>query len=115
MCDGPALFEAGFELMPPTIAAALDRTGWTFEDVNVVFCHEASRRFIEMGVAQLNGQPSAGPKIWSTVGRFGNTTTFSLPLGMVEAREAGVLVPGSKVLAIAGSSGMSMAALTLVW
>ena len=109
VADGRKLFELGFAMMPPTIAAVMDRTGWSYDDLDLVFCHEAHKRFVESGTEESR------QKIWSTVERFGNTTTFSLPLAMAEAKATGVLVPGAKVLLVAGSSGMSTASMTLVW
>lgn len=112
LADGRKLFEVGFAMMPPTIAAVLERTGWTWDDVDIVFCHEAHKRFVDDGAAS----GGAGvDKIWSTVERFGNTSTASLPLAMAEAKAAGALTPGQKILLVAGSSGMSMAAVTMVW
>jgi 3-oxoacyl-[acyl-carrier-protein] synthase-3 len=111
LADGRRLFEVGLAMMPPTIAAVLARTGWTHEDLDIVFCHEAHKRFVETGAAMIGG----AEKIWTTVERFGNTSTVSLPLAMAEAKAAGALAPGRRVLLIAGSSGMSMAAVTLVW
>jgi 3-oxoacyl-[acyl-carrier-protein] synthase III len=49
------------------------------------------------------------------VARFGNTTTFSLPLQMHEARDAGVLHAGARVLMLGGAAGLSMAAMTWRW
>lgn len=115
LCDGRALFAVGLQLMPPTMAAVMERTGWSYEDLDLVFCHEASRRFVETGMAELGDGKHPGPRIWSTVERFGNTSTMSLPLQMAEARAAGALAPDSKVLLLGGSSGVSMAAVTLVW
>jgi 3-oxoacyl-[acyl-carrier-protein] synthase-3 len=111
LADGRKLFEAGLALMPPTIDAVMQRTGWTYDELDIVFCHEAHKRFVEEGGA-LGGRVD---KIWSTVERFGNTSTVSLPLAIAEASEAGALVPGTKSLLVAGSSGMSMAAMTMVW
>ena len=115
LCDGRNLFEVGFQMMPPTFAAAMERTGWRYEELDLVFCHEASKRFVESGMADLGPEGNPGPKIWSTVERFGNTSTVSLPLQMWEAHVAGALVPGAKVLMLGGSSGVSMAAVTMVW
>jgi 3-oxoacyl-[acyl-carrier-protein] synthase-3 len=109
------LFQVGFELMPPTMAAVMERTGWAFDELDLVLCHEASRRFVETGAAQMGDRPHATPKLWSTVERFGNTSTVSLPLQLSEALAAGALFPGAKILALAGSSGVSVAAVTMVW
>jgi len=111
LADGRRLFEVGLAMMPPTIEAVLTRSGWEYDDLDVVFCHEAHKRFVEEGGA-LGGRTD---KIWSTVERFGNTSTCSLPLAMAEAKAAGALAAGMKALLVAGSSGMSMAALTVVW
>src|SRR5262249_22963913 len=108
------LFEVGFRMMPPTFAAAMDRTGWRYEELDLVFCHEASKRFVEGGMVELGPERNPGPKIWSTVERFGNTSTVSLPLPMWAAYWAGAVCPGAKVLMLGGSSGFSMAAVTMV-
>jgi 3-oxoacyl-[acyl-carrier-protein] synthase-3 len=115
LCDGRRLFEVGFALMPEVMQAAMTDTGWDYDELDVVLCHEASKRFVENGMTMLGEADNPGPKIWSTVERFGNTSTVSLPLQMSAALEAGALVPGAKVLALGGSSGVSMAAVTIVW
>jgi 3-oxoacyl-[acyl-carrier-protein] synthase-3 len=114
-CDGRALITAILELMPRVMEAVLAKTGWGYGDLDLVFCHEASRRFIDTGIALIGNPADLENKIWSTVGRFGNTSTVSLPLAMSEALAAGALVPGSKVMLLAAASGVSVAAATLVW
>ena len=115
LCDGRALIAAILELMPQVMDGVLAKTGWSYDDLDLVFCHEASRRFIDTGIALVGNPGNLERKIWSTVGRFGNTSTVSLPLAMSEALAAGALVPGAKVMLVAGASGVSVAAATLVW
>jgi 3-oxoacyl-[acyl-carrier-protein] synthase-3 len=115
LCDGPALIAAVLALLPDVMERALARTGWRWEDLDVVFCHEASRRFIAAGIARLGDPGGLEGKIWSTVARFGNTSTVSLPLAMGEALAAGALRPGVRVMLVGASSGVSVAAATLVW
>jgi 3-oxoacyl-[acyl-carrier-protein] synthase-3 len=117
LCEGRKIFEVGFAMMPPTMQAVMERTGWRYDELDLVFCHEASKRFVETGIEQMadGGRAHPGPQIWSTVERYGNTSTVSLPLQMSEARDAGKLVPGARILALGGSSGVSMAAITMVW
>ena len=115
LCDGRALIAAILEVMPRVMDAVLAKTGWSWDDLDLVFCHEASRRFIDTGIALIGNPGSLERKIWSTVGRFGNTSTVSLPLAMSEALAAGALVPGAKVMLLGASSGISVAAATLVW
>jgi 3-oxoacyl-[acyl-carrier-protein] synthase-3 len=93
----------------------LAKTGWSYDDLDLVFCHEASRRFIDTGIAMIGNPGRLEEKIWSTVARFGNTSTVSLPLAMSEALAAGALMPGAKVMLLGAASGISVAAATLVW
>ena len=111
LADGRRLFEVGVANLPHVLGSVMRRTGWSFEDLDVIFCHEVHRRFVD----EFGGADGPFAKIWSTVGRFGNTSTLSIPLAMWEANAAGKLVPGRKVLLMSCCSGMSMAALTMVW
>src|SRR4029450_2404254 len=111
LCDGRRLYEVGFALMPPTMNAVMERTGWTYAELDLVLCHEASKRFVEQGVEQMGDRPHGTPQLCRPAGRGGNPRPVSLPLQLSEALAAGVLVPGTKILALAGSSGVSMAAL----
>lgn len=115
LCDGRALIAAILELMPRVMDGVLTKTGWSYDDLDLVFCHEASRRFIDTGIALVGNPGNLEQKIWSTVGRFGNTSTVSLPLAMSEALDAGALVPDAKVMLLGAASGISVAAATLVW
>jgi 3-oxoacyl-[acyl-carrier-protein] synthase III len=111
LVDGRRMFEFGVSRLPHVVGAVMVRSGWSFEDVDFIFTHEVHKRFID----ELGGVGGPLAKIWSTVGRFGNTSTVSLPLAMSEANAAGKLVAGRKVLLVGSCSGMSMAALTMVW
>jgi 3-oxoacyl-[acyl-carrier-protein] synthase-3 len=115
LCDGRRLFDVGFALMTRTYAAVMERSGWGYDELDLVFSHEASKRFVDDGLAKLGERDNPGPKLWSTVERFGNTSTFSLALQMSEALEAGALTPGAKVLMLGGAAGASMAAVTMLW
>jgi 3-oxoacyl-[acyl-carrier-protein] synthase III len=55
------------------------------------------------------------PATANLVGEAMGTSTASLPLAMAEAEAAETLVPGAKVLVLAPSSGVSAAAVTMVW
>ena len=114
-CDGRSLFAAALSLLAPVMQAVMERTGWTYDELDVVFCHQPTKRFIDNGIALLGPAAKAGAKLWITADRFGNMSTCSLPLALAEAQDAGALVPGAKVLVLAPSSGVSAAAVTMVW
>ena len=114
-CDGRDLFEAAWGLLEPAMEAVMQQSGWTYDDLDVVFCHQPTKRLVEATVPRLGGTAGVARRLWATAERFGNTCTASLPLAMAEAQEAGTLVSGAKVLVLAPSSGVSAAAVTMVW
>ena len=114
-CDGKALFESALALIRPTVETVMERTGWDYGELDVVFCHQPTKRFIDNAIPLLGDVARATKKLWITADRLGNTSTCSLPIAMSEARAAGALVPGARVLVVAPSSGISAACLTLVW
>src|SRR5262245_18219021 len=114
-CDGRDLFMAAAAVMIPAMYAVMVKTGWNLRDLDVVFCHQPSKRFIDNAVPYAGVAAKGLPKLWINVDRFGNASTCSLPIAMTEAKAAGRLVPGAKVLLLAPASGVSAGALTLVW
>jgi 3-oxoacyl-(acyl-carrier-protein) synthase III len=114
-CNGHDLFAAAFGLLHPIMQSVMERTTWTYDDLDLVFCHQPTKRFVEKAIPLLGEAQVAARKLWWTADRFGNTSTASLPLAMGEAEAAGALVPGAKVLVLAPSSGVSAAAMTMVW
>jgi len=114
-CDGRDLFAAALGLLQPAMETVMARTGWSYDDLDIVFCHQPTKRFVEHAAPFLGEASLAVAKLWWTAERYGNTSTASLPLAMTEAAAAGALEPGAKVLVLAPSSGASAAAMTMVW
>jgi 3-oxoacyl-[acyl-carrier-protein] synthase III len=71
---------------------------------DVFFSHSASARAIEIIAAQL-GLPM--DRYIPTHAEYGNTSSASIPLGMSLAIKDGRLARGNRVLAIAGSAGIT--------
>jgi 3-oxoacyl-[acyl-carrier-protein] synthase-3 len=115
LCHGGGLFHAAFGLLCPTADALLARLGWSLHDVDVIFCHQPTKTFVDRAFAVHPDAAVIAPKLWGTAERYGNMSTASLPLALSEARDAGALAPGAKILALAPSSGVSAAAVAMVW
>jgi 3-oxoacyl-(acyl-carrier-protein) synthase III len=107
--------ESAFALLGPAMHAVMQRTGWCYDELDAVFCHQPTKRVVEQATTLLAEAGGAADRVWGTAERFGNTTTTSLPLAMAEAEAAGTLFPGAKVLLLAPSARGSAAAVTLVW
>jgi 3-oxoacyl-[acyl-carrier-protein] synthase-3 len=107
--------EDAVSLLLPTIEEAMKRTGWEYDEVDVVFCQSPTGRLVEDVVASFGAATALVDRLWTTTAHFGNTRNASLPLAMVEAQAAGLLRRGVKVLVLAHTPGVSAAAATIVW
>ena len=74
--------------------------------------HQSNER-INQAYAERMGVPEE--KIFSTIGQFGNTTAATIPLGLAEAVDAGVLKPGMLVLSCSFGSGLTWASALYRW
>src|SRR5439155_1697961 len=54
-CNGRDLFAAAFSLLYPTMETVMARTGWGYDDLDVVFCHQPTKRFVEKAIPFLGG------------------------------------------------------------
>ncbi len=91
---------------------ALARSGWTPEEVDLVFPHQANIRIIK-GTARYAGLPME--KVFVNVDRYGNMSSATIPVAMDEAIEEGRLQPGMKLLLVAFGAGLTWGALAVRW
>ena len=98
--------------MPPEAAEALKRAGIGLADVDLVVPHQANLRIIE-AVGKRVGVPSE--KVFLTVQRYGNMSSGTVPVALVEAIEEGRVQPGSRILAPAFGGGLTYCAHLIQW
>ncbi|HET6614727.1 MAG TPA: beta-ketoacyl-ACP synthase III, partial [Dehalococcoidia bacterium] len=75
--DGPAIFKFAVQAMTKSTREALDKSGLTIDDVDVLVPHQANLRIIE-GTAKHLGIPPE--KALVTVDKYGNTSSASIPV-----------------------------------
>ena len=93
-------------------STTLDANGHTLEEVDLFLFHQANLRINE-AVAKNLGIPAA--KVFNTIEWTGNTSAATIPIGMDEARAAGLLRPGSLVAAAVFGSGLTWASMLVRW
>jgi 3-oxoacyl-[acyl-carrier-protein] synthase-3 len=88
------------------------RAGVTIDDIALVVPHQANLRIID-AVAKRAG---AGPeKLYLTVQKYGNMSSATAPVALVEAVEEGRVPPGSLVLMPAFGGGLTLSAHLIRW
>ena len=110
--DGQEIFRKAVAGMSEASLDVMRRVGVTMDDIALVVPHQANLRIIE-AVAKRAG---AGPdKLFLTVQKYGNMSSATTPVALVEAVETGRVTPGCLVLMPAFGGGLTLSAHLLRW
>jgi len=74
------------------------------DDVDMVIPHQVNIRIIKSATEKLNFPIE---KVYVNIDRYGNTSAASIPLAMAEARQKGLIGPGSLLLLVAFGAGLT--------
>ena len=110
--EGREVFKHAVRRMTQASEVVLERSGWTIEDVDIFFAHQANIRIIDSTVKHLKIDKS---KNYVTIDKVANTTAASIPYGIYDAYMAGRLKPGDKVLVTAFGGGFTWGGGTITW
>jgi 3-oxoacyl-[acyl-carrier-protein] synthase-3 len=105
--DGRRVFKEAVARMTAVGVEVLDEAGMTLDDVDLVIPHQANLRIIE-AVRNRLGLPEE--RVYANVQEYGNTGSASVPVALWEAREKGLIRPGSVVLLTAFGAGFHWSA-----
>ncbi|HUO94690.1 MAG TPA: ketoacyl-ACP synthase III [Steroidobacteraceae bacterium] len=110
--DGQEIFRKAVQGMSEASLDVMRRAGVTIEDIALVVPHQANGRIID-AVAKRAG---AGPdKVYLTVQKYGNMSSATAPVALVEAVEEGRVPPRSLVLMPAFGGGLTLSAHLVRW
>ena len=110
--DGQEIFKRAVQGMSEASAEALARCGKTVADIDLVVPHQANLRIIEF-VAKKAGIPM--DRVFLTVQKYGNMSSATVPVALVEALEAGRVKPGSLLLTPAFGGGLTFCSHVIRW
>jgi len=110
--NGREVFRFATRIMVYSAEQILAECGKTVEDVDVYVPHQANRRIIDYAAAKLRIPPE---KTVVNVERYGNTSSGSIPLALVDARAEGRLRDGALVLMTGMGAGLTWGSALLEW
>ena len=110
--DGQEIFKRAVQGMVQASEDALARAKIATSDVGLVVPHQANLRIIE-AVAKRCNVPM--DKVFLTVQRYGNMSSATVPVALVEALEEGRVAPSSIVLAPGFGAGLTWCAHVIRW
>jgi 3-oxoacyl-[acyl-carrier-protein] synthase-3 len=110
--QGHDTFKAAVQRMSESSLEAARRAGLGLEDIDLFVYHQANARILA-AVGERLGLD--GERVINCIDRYGNTSSATLPIALVDARERGMLEPGMHVLLAAFGAGFTWGAGVIEW
>lgn len=110
--QGKEVFWRAVQRMSDSTNAVLARAGWSTDDVDWIFSHQANLR-IQHSLADMLAIPRK--HVFTNIAEVGNTAAASVPLALDQAHSTGVLKAGDRVLLTAFGGGLAWGSTLLRW
>jgi len=110
--EGKDVFRFATRVMASATHEVLACAGLTLDQIQWIVPHQANIRIIE---AAARGLKLPMDRFIVNLERYGNTSTASVPIAMVEALEKGQIKPGDKIVMIGFGGGLTWGALAAEW
>jgi len=110
--DGQEVFRFAVKRVPESIEILLERNGIPKEEIKYYVLHQANERIVEAAARRLKEPMEKFPM---TIGKYGNTSTASIPLLLNDMMEKGMLKSGDKIVMSGFGAGMTWGAVLMEW
>jgi 3-oxoacyl-[acyl-carrier-protein] synthase-3 len=110
--DGNEVFRFATRVMASATEEVIACSGLKIEDIQWIVPHQANIRIIK---AAARGLKLPMERFIVNLERYGNTSTASIPMAMVEALEKGQIKPGEKIVMVGFGAGLTWGALAAEW
>src|SRR5215216_426060 len=110
--DGNEVFRFATRVMASATEEVLACSGLTLDQIQWIIPHQANIRIIE---AAARGLKLPMDRFIVNLERYGNTSTASIPIAMVEAIEKGQIEVGDKLVMVGFGGGLTWGALAAEW
>jgi 3-oxoacyl-[acyl-carrier-protein] synthase III len=110
--DGQLVFKNAVVKFPQVINEALEKTGLTAKDIDMLVPHQANLRISQFVQGKLGLRDD---QVWNNIQKYGNTTAASIPIALCEAWEAGKINQGDLVCLAAFGSGFTWGSALIRW
>jgi 3-oxoacyl-[acyl-carrier-protein] synthase III len=110
--DGKQVFKAAVTEVSEIVRSTVAKAGYEVKDLDLLVLHQANIRILNAIADKLG---LGLEKLVINVDRFGNTSSASVPLALIDAENQGLLQPGKLVAMAAVGGGMSWGCNLLRW
>ncbi|GIN84017.1 3-oxoacyl-[acyl-carrier-protein] synthase 3 protein 1 [Heyndrickxia sporothermodurans] len=110
--NGREVFKFAVRQMGESSINVLEKAGLTKEEVNFLIPHQANIRIMEASRQRLDLPIE---KMSKTVNKYGNTSSASIPISLVEEYEAGKIKEDDIIVLVGFGGGLTWGAIALKW
>ena len=110
--NGPLVFKTAVKKFPAVIMEALEKTGHTPADIDMLIPHQANLRISQFVQRILKLRDD---QVHNNIQKYGNTTAASIPIALCEARDLGKVKEGDLVCLAAFGSGFTWGSALIRW
>jgi 3-oxoacyl-[acyl-carrier-protein] synthase-3 len=110
--DGPEVFRHAVTRMSEATLEAVARAGLSLADIDLFVYHQANARITRALGERLGLAPE---RVVDCIEMLGNASAATLPLALADARDAGRLRPGARVLVSAFGAGFTWGGGVIEW
>lgn len=110
--NGQLVFKTAVTKFPEVIFEALQKTGFTPEDIDLLVPHQANLRIAQFVQKTLK---LSDDKVFNNIMKYGNTTAASIPIALCEAWEQGKVKEGDLICLAAFGSGFTWGSALIRW
>jgi 3-oxoacyl-[acyl-carrier-protein] synthase-3 len=110
--QGHDTFKAAVLRMSESTIEATQRADLDLDEIDLFVYHQANARILAAVGERLGLETD---RVINCIDRYGNTSSATLPIALVDARERGMLEPGMNVLLAAFGAGFTWGAGVIEW
>lgn len=110
--DGKEVFRRAVRVVVESAQQALESAGITADDLALIIPHQANVRIIQAACQRLNVEMDRAVVV---LDRYGNTSSASIPLAFVDARDNDRVHKGDYALLTGFGAGMTWASAVVRW
>lgn len=110
--NGREVFKFAVRQMGESCVNVIEKAGLRKEEVDFLIPHQANIRIMESARARLELPPE---KMSKTIHKYGNTSSSSIPIALVEELEAGKIKDNDVIVMVGFGGGLTWGAIAMRW
>lgn len=110
--SGNEVFKFAVRIMSEASLEVLRRAELQPEDIDLFIPHQANIRIIDAAARRLQ---LSKDRVFVNVDKYGNTSAASVPIALDEAKEAGLIKKGDRIVLVGFGAGLTWASAVMRW